>query len=575
MYLMKKTPRPHGKNEPFRHENHPRPITRRQLLGAGFLSGPAIVLAPAWLGALLKPQSAAALDQTIATFKGECNIPIQSGGGAAGPLPFIVIDLAGGANLIGSEALVGVGAVPAGAAAGAPAVGAQTNFLSAAGYSKLGLPGAMIPTSSAFIDNSLGLLFHSDSAIARGIKLKASAATLAGVNGVVIPAMSQNDTGNNPLNPMYGIAKAAMGTGAKPTQYGQLLTLCGTQSSVSGGNSAAPAAYIDPKLQPTKIALPADDTGLVSTSGSAPNQDTLAAMGSQLRISTGGFAQAGATPDVTVFDKTSSAIPATGTTPAAPAAPPGVLSSAALNSALVPGNTAADAALREQVRCAYAKNGYTADQFGSPSSLDPTQDTNIVGASGIFTLAEINADNDLKKTASVMKLVLNGYAGAGTITLGGFDYHSGNRVDGETKNQHAGVVIGAILDYARRVGRPVMIQVISDGSLTSTGNVDTNPMARGKLGWQGDSQQVAASFILAYSPKGRPVMNTQQIGYMNADGTVNAMSSPAANANNLLVQTVMLNWMAANGTVANFSQIFPMQGLGANTAPYVAFNQIT
>jgi hypothetical protein len=546
MYLMKKTPRPHGPNEPFRHENHPRPITRRQLLGAGFLSGPAVVLAPAWLGALLKPQSAAALDATIQQFQPECNI--KGGGGAAGPLPFIVIDLAGGANLMGSEALAGV--------AGTGGTGSQTNFLSAAGYSKLGLPGAMIPTASAFVDSSLGLLFHSDSAIARGIKTKASAATLAGVNGVVIPAMSQNDTGNNPLNPMYGIAKAAMGTGATPTQYGQLLTLCGTQSTVSGGNSAAPAAYIDPKLQPTKIAIPADDTGLVSTSGSAPNQDTLAAMGSQLRISTGSAVHASAT-DVTAFNGSA-------------------LDNTALNNAsLITGNATADAALREQVRCAYAKNGFTADQFGSPSSLDPTQDANLVSASGVFTLAEINADSDLKKTASVAKLVINGYAGAGTITLGGFDYHSGNRVDGETKNEHAGVVIGAILDYARRVGRAVMIQVISDGSLTSTGNVDTNPMARGKLGWQGDSQQVAGSFILAYSPKARPVMNTQQIGYMNADGTVNAMSSPAANANNLLVQTVMLNWMAANGTVANFSQIFPMQGLGANTAPYVAFNQIT
>jgi len=552
MYIMKKTPRPHGKNEPFRHENHPRPITRRQLLGAGFLSGPAVVLAPAWLGALLKPQSAAALDATIQQFQPECNI--KGGGGAAGPLPFIVIDLAGGANLVGSEALVGV----AGAPVNGVAVGAQTNFLSAAGYSKQGLPGSMIPTSGTFIDNSLGLLFHSDSAIARGIKTKASAATLAGVNGVVIPAMSQNDTGNNPLNPMYGIARAAKGLSTAPVQYGQLLTLCGTQSSVSGGNSASPAAFIDPTLQPTKIAAPADDTGLVSTSGSAPNQDTLAAMGSQLRISTGNAVHASAT-DVTAFNGSA-------------------LDTAALNNApLVPGSAGADAALREQFRCAYAKTGFTADQFGSPSSLDPTQDANLVAAAGVFTLAEINADSDLKKTASVAKLVVNGYAGAGTITLGGFDYHSGNRVDGETKNAHAGVVIGAILEYAKRVGRPVMIQVISDGSLTSTGNVDGNTAARGKLGWQGDNQQVAASFILAYSPKGRPAMNNQQIGYMNADGTVNAMSSPAANANNLLVQTVILNWMAANGTIGNFDAIFPMQGLGAAGArtPLVAFNQIT
>src|SRR5882757_5930854 len=82
MFLLKKTPRPHGPNEPFRHENHPRPVTRRQLLGAGFLTGPAIVLAPAWLGGLLKPQSAAALDATITAFEAECQIMDSGAGGA-------------------------------------------------------------------------------------------------------------------------------------------------------------------------------------------------------------------------------------------------------------------------------------------------------------------------------------------------------------------------------------------------------------------------------------------------------------------------------------------------------------
>jgi hypothetical protein len=543
MIIRKKPARPHGRNEPFRHENHPRPVTRRQLLGAGFLSGPALVLAPTWLGALLKSQrAAAALDPGIQSMEAECKI--QGMGAGAGPLPFITIDLAGGANLIGSEALAGV-------------MGGQMSFLSSAGYSRLGLPGNMLPTSSTFVDTSLGLAFHSDSAILRGIKTKAQAATLAGVNGVVIPAMSQNDTGNNPLNAMYGIAKAAAGPSATtPLQYGSLLTLCGTQSSVSGGNSASPAAFINPTLQPTRIAAATDDTGLVSTSGSSPTPDTLAALASQARISSGTAAQSN------------------------PAAPSGTaFASSSLAPALIPGsNSTADAALKEQVRCAYVKSAFTADQFGNPSTLNPDMDPNIVfGGGGVFTSAEYTADSNLKKTAAVMKLVVNGFAGAGTITLGGYDYHDGTRANGEQKNFEAGLVIGAILDYARRVGRPVMIQVISDGSLNSTGMVDSSTNGRGKLGWQGDSQQTAASLILAYSPKGRPAMTSQQIGFMNADGTVNAMSSPAANANNLLVQTVMLNWMAANGTVADFATIFPMQGLGAPAArdAVTAFTKIT
>ena len=39
----------------------------------------------------------------------------------------------------------------------------------------------------------------------RGI-LEKAAATIGNVDGCVIPARSDNDTGNNPHNPLYGIA---------------------------------------------------------------------------------------------------------------------------------------------------------------------------------------------------------------------------------------------------------------------------------------------------------------------------------------------------------------------------------
>jgi hypothetical protein len=541
MIIRKKTARPDGPPAPFRHENHPKPITRRQLLGAGFLSGPALVVAPAWLGAIFKASKANALDTDLTALTTECHISAMAAG-SHGPLPFITIDLAGGANLMGSEALAGLS-------------GGYTNFISSAGYSKLGVPGSMLPTTAAFVNTSLGLAFHSDSAILRGIQSKATTATQGGVNGVVIPAMSQNDTGNDTLNSMYLIAKAAAGTGATPTPYGSLLTLCGTQSTVSGGNSAAPAAFINPTLQPTKIASATDDTGLVSTSASPVSQDTIAALQSQVRISAGN-------------------VPMTGTNPFG--------TSDLGSTTLVPGNPAADAALKDQVRCAYVKTAYTADAFGSPTSLNPLLDTNIVAASGaIFTTSEYNGNSDFQKAGAVMKLVLNGYAGAGTIVLGGYDYHDSTRATGETQNFHAGVVVGAILDYARRVGSPVLIHIISDGSLTSTGMVDTSTAGRNKLGWQGDSQQVAASIMLAYSPKGQPALTngvaSQQIGFLNTDGTVNATSSPAANANNLLCEIVALNWMALNGTAANFQSVFPTQGLGAaaSQAALTSFTQIT
>ena len=82
MFIYKKPPRSHAPGEPLLHENHPKPRTRREFIAAGMLSGPAVVMAPAWLAALL-----------AAT---ECKVPASGKG-----LPFICFDLAGGANLVG------------------------------------------------------------------------------------------------------------------------------------------------------------------------------------------------------------------------------------------------------------------------------------------------------------------------------------------------------------------------------------------------------------------------------------------------------------------------------------------
>src|SRR5215471_13119552 len=268
MFILKKPPRSHALGEPLRHENHPRPRTRRDFIAAGFLSGPAMVMAPAWLGALLKANRANAgappLDNDITPLLGklECNVPASGIG-----LPFICFDLAGGANLVGSEVIVGQ-------------QGGQSNFLTTAGYGKLGVPGNMVPSSSANVDPSLGLLWHADGAIKRGIMTKVTAATAAAVNGAVICSMSQNDTQSNPHNPMYGIAMAG--------RTGQLMTLAGTQSSVSGGNSMAPMELINPALQPTTITQPSDATALVPIpAGGTQDPLSVAVLESQTRISSG------------------------------------------------------------------------------------------------------------------------------------------------------------------------------------------------------------------------------------------------------------------------------------------------
>lgn len=544
MLIRKRPPRPTPPGTPFRHENHPRPVTRRDFLAAGMLGAQGMVIGSAWLGALLKAQAAraAGLDPDISALlaQGQCNVPSGSGS-----LPFIVFDLAGGANLVGSEALVGV-------------QGGQANFLSTAGYGKLGVPGNMVPTSSTFISSALGLLWHSDGAILRGILTKASAATQAGTNGAVIPAMSQNDTQSNTINPIYGIAQA----GAK----GTVVNLVGTDSSVSGGNSMALMYTIQPALQPTTIQSPADAVALapVPPGGGPPDPLAIAELESETRISAGTSPYQGAGSSGSEFS---------GALANPNGSTPGVQ--------LVPGGGSADAALKNQVRCAYVKSANTANIFAAgPAGLDPTQDPLIVGGTTpIFTAADFQ-NQDVRMTASVMKLVIDGYAGAGTISMGGYDYHDGSRATGETKNFTAGQMIGAVLEYASRKGTPVMIQIMSDGSLAANSMVDTSTAGRNKLGWQGDESAVAATLFLVFSPKGRPVLRNgtagQQIGYFNSDGTVVSSSSPAANSINQIPELIILNYMGLAGTDAQFPTLFPTQGLGpaASLAAMTVFQPI-
>ena len=547
-FIRKKMPRPHALGEPLLHENHRKPVTRRELLGAGLKTAPAVVIGPAWLGALLKSKKANAgkldldindlVNTSVANDVTQCGIPKSSSG-----IPVICFDLAGGANLVGSEVIVGQ-------------AGGQANFLSTAGYGKMGLPGNMVPTAgSTFVNSSFGLLWHSDGAILRGMLTTATTpATAANTSGAVICAMSQNDTGTNPHNPMYGLA--AVGARA------ELLNLVGNVSSVSGGNSASVPYMINPLFQPTTISLPSDDVALVSTGGAPADSVSIEVLETQARISGGATAYGGSASTGNEF---MGMLAAPVTTPS-----PGQTGVNLYNTGSATVATQ-EYSLKNQVRCAYVGAAYTASAFGSPAALDPMQDQNIIGGSSpIFTVAQMQSDSDIQKTASVMKLVCNGLAAAGTITLPGFDYHDSTRATGETRNFKAGQMIGAVLEYAQRVGSQLMVYVFSDGSLSSSSMIDTSVAGRDKLAWQGDNQSVASTFFLVYNPGGRPPLLNgvagQQIGNFTADGAVNSSSSPAANSVTQIPEVMLLNYLGLHGMTSRFSSFFPTQGLGGSSA---------
>lgn len=526
---------------PLLYEDHGRPVTRRQFIRQGMMTGSATVLSAGAFGMFANPnmaRAAVAPDLDVLATDIGC---ILGGVGSGQSIPFISFDLAGGANFAGSNVLVGQG-------------GGQMDLLSTAGYSKLGLPGDMLPgqddtgvtllnaSNGDFTNSDLNLMFHADSPMLFGILEKASAA-IGNVDGAVIPARSDNDTGNNPHNPLYPLAM----TGAR----GSVVDLVGSRSSVSGGNSMASAMYIDPNFQPTKVDRPSDVTGLVDvgdlTTILGPD-DVSAVMESITRIT---------------HKKLKLGTIDTGLTN--------------------------DDVVKDLVRCGYLKASDIADRFAGVE-VDPTLDINIAGP--IFSATELANDREFRKTASVMKMVMNGYAAGGCITMGGYDYHTGDRRVGENRDLRAGRCIGACLEYARLLSTPLMIYVFSDGSVASNGNSDDTANTgagenlvlggQGKGEWTGDNSSTACSFFLVFNPTTAPTLvGTRQIGRMSAGASVVTSATPAANNVNLLVNMIMLNYMAVNnqvspGNTTAFTNIFPNHGLGnqANLDSFISFGSL-
>jgi hypothetical protein len=474
--------------------SHKKPVTRRDFLAQGLLSTTTVAMMPSLI-TLLSARRA---------FGAETCAAVQ----ASTKTPFICVDLAGGANIAGSNVMVGK-------------AGGQMDFLSA--YEKLGLPTGMRPQNAGQVSTELGLAFHNDSGILRGIRSVTSATTRANVDGVVFCTQSGDDTGNNPHNPTYWVAKSGL-TGA-------LTKLIGTNNTTSGGNAGSPAISVNPAIKPVRLSKPEDARNLV----------TLGQLNLQF------------TP--TKVDRILGAINNMSASHLA-----------AFQAKDLPTQ------LAEIVSCGYTKSrAITQD---NADNYDPRRDPL---AMQVFPNIANNTED--QKVATIAKLVLDNIAGAGTITKGGYDYHNGNRADGEGKDFEAGVAIGQCLELAARKGKDLMIYVFTDGGVSSSGAADNSANGRGKGVWTGDSGERSAAFALVYrAGTGRPSLrnNLRQIGYF-ADGgqAVDTQSSLIARNVENLSMAVLLNYMALDGTEGQLTNMLGgTNPFAASMDKYLMFNKL-
>jgi hypothetical protein len=405
-------------------------------------------------------------------------------------IPVIILDLAGGSNIAGANVVVG-------------GRNGQMDPLSEAGNRTLGLLPNENPSVAGQVQDLTGnttspqgLLFHSRSRLLEGIKT-ASMTTRQKTDGILLCSISDDDTGNNPHNPMYWFHAA----GAR----GKLTQLIGTQGGTSGGNSQVPPSSVDLSLAPLLINQPQDVLNLVG-------------LGSRVSAANG-IAPGRESFILRALDALSGA------------------RVKALSRRQMPD------AVKDLVLCNLDKTQALLQNF-SANDLSVTIDPIINAANGgVFNLA----DGNQARAASITKMVLDGLSATGTITLGGYDYHTGDRVQGDQRDLEAGQMIGRILEAAARKNTPVVIYVFTDGGVSAGGTTDP---ANGRLVWAGDSGQRSGSLMLAFHPAGKPAMRSasRQMGWYKAQsGSVDAVASPMSNSVTNLAKAVVLNYLALHG----------------------------
>lgn len=419
--------------------------------------------------------------------------------------PVIIFDLAGGANIPGSNVM-----------AGGP--GGQMDFLQ--DYKSLGLPADMHPSLAGQLNTDLGLAFHGDSPILRGIQNVTQATTQAKIDGALFAASSADDTGNNTLNPSYWINRA----GAK----GGLSQLAGTRDTESGGRSASPMESIDPSMRPVQLNRPQDALGLVN----------IGKLGTL-------FNDQKAQRILKAIERMSEQ------------------KVMAFNQQALPDQ------IKNLVKCGYIGaqdliGMYSADAIDA--SLDPM-------VTQVFN--DLN-NGDQRKTATIAKLVLDGHIGVGVVEKGGYDYHNKTRATGEIRDFDAGRLIGQVLELAARKQKNVLIYVITDGGVAAREDIDNSTDGRGKYTWTGDSGQRSSTFMLLYRHAGRATLRngTRQIGYFKESGGVENTATPASNSSTNLSKLITANYLALHGEEGQLANVVGDNPFGANLANYLIFQPI-
>jgi len=417
-------------------KNHPI-LNRREFLsrwGAGIFSTSLI------------PFSGAFGDDQESIFpEGICDLSINSA-----MTPTLIIDLAGGGHLIGSNFIV--------------SQSTDGNQLGDLGYDARGLGisdnvDGLGKLNEAKIDQSFGISMHSDSKILEGMKAAIGAGDgpnlySQSVDGGVICASTLDDTQLNEINPLYWICNSGC--------IGKFRPSLGNLSTRSGGFSTIPEYNNLSKNLPVPISKEENLIKLLEISRLA-NKQSPEQQGELLKL----------IEDLNI-------------------------------NGLIQRKEKFSDSLRNRLYCDYKiPRKVLTDPNIRIDDLKIPSDGII---SNTFTSPIENKSLDTFKVFS--HLLLNKYFGVGSISLNGFDYHDGSRAAGDIKDYELGYNIGAVIKSAVDLGKNIVLMIITDGGVgvdLSGGTIDQN----GRIAWVADRGTASAGVILAINGAGKSKPKTR------------------------------------------------------------------
>lgn len=443
---------------------HGKPVTRRDFLSAGVIPFAASIVVPNWMS-LLMGNSAQAAEAGSAC------------AASSAMLPLVSVNLSGGAAMASNF------------------VPMNENGDPISSYSKLGLGNNQVPLEREFgdvpfagMDN--GVLI---SKFLVGVRLRATAETLAKTAFIGIPVESQNDTGSNKLDISGLVTKAGL--------VGSSLPNLGS-SGTSTGIGQMPSL-----VAPPSPLIVNSFTALTSSIGYS------AAVGRSLNAKQRG-SLAKLVRDMNTSQTRKLA------------------------------NIKSGAEIKSLLDCAGVRNvGLIENGSGL---VDPRSNTAFSAVWGVNNATAAN--NGQLVSGSMVYNTLLGQAGSSNINIGGYDYHDNTRTSGDGKDQQAGEMVGRILESASVLGKAVFVYVVSDGSVYSMESESRNAP------WVGDRGSNGVAYILYFDPKGRPETSGFQIGSFTDNQAANTAFVTGGNPE-VAAAAAFANWCQATKRIDLFERV--------------------